>query len=126
MNLNKVAVASSDLEKTLGFYKILGFEFPEIMEADRHIESKYAGAGAALMIDTVDLIEEISGEKPVPGTGSAFAIHYAESKEVDAIVKSLKEAGFTIVKEPWEAFWGQYYAIVADPDGYKVDLYVNL
>ena len=35
----------------------------------------------------------------------------------------IRDAGFTVVKEPWDAFWGQRYAIVADPDGYMVDLF---
>lgn len=125
MNLNKVAVASSDLAKTIKFYKILGFQFPELMPADRHIESE-KGAGATLMIDTMDLIEEISGERPVAGSHSSFAILYSNKQEIDDIVAKLTLEGFDITKEPWEAFWGQYYAIVSDPDGYKVDLYVNL
>jgi uncharacterized glyoxalase superfamily protein PhnB len=29
-------------------------------------------------------------------------------------------------KEPWDAFWGQRYAVVADPDGNHVDLYAPL
>jgi len=28
-----------------------------------------------------------------------------------------------VVKEPWDAFWGQHYAIVADPEGYRCDLF---
>ena len=33
------------------------------------------------------------------------------------------DAGFAVVKEPWDAFWGQRYAIVSDPDGYTIDLF---
>ena len=29
-------------------------------------------------------------------------------------------------KEPWDAFWGQRYAIVHDPDGNAVDLFSPL
>jgi catechol 2,3-dioxygenase-like lactoylglutathione lyase family enzyme len=29
-------------------------------------------------------------------------------------------------KEPWDAFWGQRYAVVADPDGNHVDLFAPL
>ena len=38
----------------------------------------------------------------------------------------LLEAGGTSHKEPWDAFWGQRYAQVADPDGTIVDLYAPL
>ena len=25
--------------------------------------------------------------------------------------------------KPWDAFWGQRYAVLHDPDGHQVDLY---
>ena len=28
--------------------------------------------------------------------------------------------------DPWDAFWGQRYAQLRDPDGVRVDLYVTL
>jgi uncharacterized glyoxalase superfamily protein PhnB len=35
-------------------------------------------------------------------------------------------AGFHGEKEPWDAFWGQRYAQLHDPDGVPVDLYASL
>ena len=35
-------------------------------------------------------------------------------------------AGFHGEKEPWDAFWGQRYAQVRDPDGVPVDLFAAL
>jgi uncharacterized glyoxalase superfamily protein PhnB len=35
-------------------------------------------------------------------------------------------AGFEGEKEPWDAFWGQRYAVLADPDGVLVNLYAAL
>jgi uncharacterized glyoxalase superfamily protein PhnB len=29
-------------------------------------------------------------------------------------------------KEPWDAFWGQRYASVKDPDGNQIDLFAPL
>jgi uncharacterized glyoxalase superfamily protein PhnB len=31
--------------------------------------------------------------------------------------------GFTGFKPPWDAFWGQRYAILEDPDGNHVSLF---
>ena len=45
--------------------------------------------------------------------------------EVDRVAATVAQAGFTLVKDPWDAFWGQRYAIVADPDGYQVDLFAE-
>ena len=35
-------------------------------------------------------------------------------------------AGFEGHLEPWDAFWGQRYATLRDPDGIGVDLYAAL
>jgi len=35
------------------------------------------------------------------------------------------EAGYTGYKAPWDAFWGQRYAIIIDPDGNHVDLFAD-
>ena len=46
--------------------------------------------------------------------------------EVDARYTQIIEAGFKSEKEPWDAFWGQRYASVLDPDGNCVDLFAPL
>lgn len=35
-------------------------------------------------------------------------------------------AGYRGHKEPWDAFWGQRYAIVNDPDGNHISLFAPL
>jgi uncharacterized glyoxalase superfamily protein PhnB len=35
-------------------------------------------------------------------------------------------AGQTVVHPPFDAPWGQRYTTVADPDGYRVDVYAPL
>jgi uncharacterized glyoxalase superfamily protein PhnB len=125
MKLNAVGVSSKNIPKAIEFYTILGLKFPELKSDEDHIESITEAGGTKLMIDTVNMITSILGEEPKPSNHSTFAIQYDTPEEIDAIVKQLEEAGFTIVKQPWDAFWGQHYAIVADPEGYMVDLYVN-
>jgi len=126
MKLNAVAVASKNLNRTIKYYSILGFEFPGLAKGEKHIESVEVSRSIKLMIDSFDMLKEILGENPKPGNHSNFAILYDDPDEIDKIVKNLSQNGFTIVKKPWDAFWGQRYAIVADPDGYKVDLYAYL
>jgi uncharacterized glyoxalase superfamily protein PhnB len=46
--------------------------------------------------------------------------------EVDAKFRELVDAGYHGHKEPWDAFWGQRYAEVLDPDGNVVDLFAPL
>ena len=126
MKIDAVAVSSSNLEKTIEFYTLIGFEFGEVHEDDQHIDPKTPEGSARLMIDTKELMTELGGEEPRPSNHSPFAIRYDSPQEVNIVAEKLMKAGFTIVNEPWDAFWGQRYAVVQDPDGYKVDLYAQL
>jgi catechol 2,3-dioxygenase-like lactoylglutathione lyase family enzyme len=126
MKINAVGVSSSDLKKTAAFYELLGFQFGKIKDGEDHIEPTVEPGGTRLMIDSNKLLAEIIGEKPKPGNHSAFAILYDSQAEVDAAAERVRAAGHTIVAEPWDAFWGQRYAIVQDPDGYRVDLFAAL
>lgn len=126
MKIDAVGVASSDLKKTVVFYETLGFEFPEYDEDSDHLEPVAPDGSARLMIDSVKLMSELIGEAPRHGNHSAFAILYDSSSEVDEVAARVQAAGFNVVTEPWDAFWGQRYCVVQDPDGYKVDLFATL
>ena len=118
-----VSVTSGDLARSAAFYRLLGFTFPEFAPDAKHLEPVTAEGEVRLMIDDRGLIESILGAAPKPPNHSSFALKCATPGEVDAAVAGVREAGFTVVKEPWDAFWGQRYAIVADPDGYLVDVF---
>jgi len=126
MKIAAFAVASSDIPKTIAFYSLLGFEFPEYTDGDQHIEPISKPGEPRLMIDSKELIKRIIGADPVPGNHSSFAIEYDSPDQVNTTVKALHENRHTVVTEPWSAFWGQRYAIVADPDGYRMDLFATL
>jgi predicted lactoylglutathione lyase len=126
MKLNAVGVTTSDLSKTVQFYKLLGFQFPEFKADEQHLESITSEGSARLMIDSKDVFKDIFGEDPKPGNHSSFAIQYDTTQEVNEVADKVKKAGFQVAKEPWDAFWGQRYAVVEDPDGFKIDLYAQL
>lgn len=125
MKINAVAVTSKNFEITKQFYSLLGFVFSDTAEED-HVEPSTPDGSARLMIDSTELSQKLLGEGPKPGNHSGFAIEYDAPEEIDSIVEKVASAGFAVVKEPWDAFWGQRYAVVEDPDGYKVDLYAYL
>jgi catechol 2,3-dioxygenase-like lactoylglutathione lyase family enzyme len=126
MKLDAVAVSSRNLRETTSFYSLLGFRFPEFDDAEKHVEAITAEGGVRLMIDDKDLIESILGEAPVPANHSMFAILCDSPAEMDLVVEKIRAAGHPVIKEPWDAFWGQRYAVVADPDGYRIDLFASL
>jgi uncharacterized glyoxalase superfamily protein PhnB len=45
---------------------------------------------------------------------------------VDSTYVELTGAGYAGYLAPWDAFWGQRYATVLDPDGNAVDLFAPL
>ena len=45
---------------------------------------------------------------------------------MDELYEQATAAGFDGEKEPWDAFWGQRYAQLRDPDGVPVDLFAAL
>jgi len=60
------------------------------------------------------------------GNQVGIAFECASPAEVDEIYTRVTEAGFQSAKEPWDAFWGQRYAILEDPSGVDVSLYAPL
>lgn len=123
MKLNAVGVSSTDVAKTVMFYNLLGFEFGDLGDM-QHVEA--VNGGTRLMIDDHKIVASIIGEEPKPANHSTFAIEYNSPSDVNEIVKRVKDNSGTVFKQPWDAFWGQRYAIVEDPDGYRVDLYAPL
>lgn len=126
MKLNAVAVATSDMKRTIAFYNLLGFDFSQVKADEEHVEPLTPDGSARLMIDSIAMLSDILGHAPVPGNHSSFAIQFDSPIEIDEVCRKVSEAGFVVVKEPWDAFWGQHYAIVQDPDGYLIDLYANM
>jgi uncharacterized glyoxalase superfamily protein PhnB len=54
----------------------------------------------------------------------SLAFLCSSPEEVDATYERLATLGHGY-KEPWDAFWGQRYAIVKDPDGNHIDLFAS-
>src|SRR5688572_12249522 len=117
MKLNAVGVSSSNFKESIRFYSILGFNFPEIKDDEQHVEALETSP-IRFMLDSKELVESLIGEAPRPGNHSAFAIEYNTPEELNQIVEKLRIQKYIIKKEPWDAFWGQRYAVVQDPDGY--------
>ena len=64
-------------------------------------------------------------DRPV-AAGLALAFECGSPEEVDELYARVVAAGFDGEKEPWDAFWGQHYAQLSDPDGVPVDLFAAL
>ena len=78
--------------------------------------------------DTADLIKSIDPEWTPPNGGHrvALAFQCGSPADVDAAYAELVAAGSHGHKEPWDAFWGQRYSMISDPDGNSVELFAPL
>ena len=126
MKLDAVTVTCTNFTQTVRFYELLGITFPPIAADEKHLEAITPEGEVRLMIDDAGLMETITGKKPLPPAHSSLAIKCQSSEAVDAAIAAITQAGFSVVKQQWDAFWGQRYAIVADPDGYMTDVFAWL
>jgi uncharacterized glyoxalase superfamily protein PhnB len=125
MTIYAVAVSAHDLGRARVLYELLGFRFPDTASDDPHLEA-VDDSGVRLMIDDASFMTDLYGEPPRPGTIAGFAMRASAPDQVDRTVAGIVAAGHTVVKQPYDAPWGQRYATVADPDGYRVDVFCPL
>ena len=121
-----VGVIVADMGRALAFYRRLGLAIPPDADDQPHVEHALPG-GLRLAFDTHDTIRSFDPSFTVPtagGIGLAFACD--SPSDVDATYSDLVGAGYAGHLPPWDAFWGQRYASLRDPDGNGVDLFAAL
>jgi catechol 2,3-dioxygenase-like lactoylglutathione lyase family enzyme len=125
--MDAVGVVVSDMAKSLAFYRALGLPVPDDAEDQPHVEVPLPG-GLRLLLDTEETIHSFHPNwRPAAGSsrvGLAFAL--PDAAAVDAAYAELTAAGHHGELAPFDAFWGQRYAVVHDPDGIGVDLFAPL
>ena len=122
VTLDVVGIAVRDMAASLQFYRLLGLPAPDGAEAEVHVEIDLGGCRLAW--DTVELLRGVyDGWDEPSGHRVELAFRCASRDEVDAIYGRMTGAGYHGHKVPWDAFWGQRYAIIEDPDGNLLSLY---
>ena len=123
--LNAIGIVASDMARSIRFYQVVGFDVPDTPD-EGHVDTSLPN-GMRLMLDTEDVIRSFRPEwTRETGNQVALALECESPAEVDEIYARVIAAGFHGEKEPWDAFWGQRYAQLQDPDGVPVDLYAAL
>jgi catechol 2,3-dioxygenase-like lactoylglutathione lyase family enzyme len=122
--LDVMGLVVDDMARSLAFYRELGLEIPADQDSAPHVEVKLPG-GLRLAFDTVETIHSFNPEWTPPGGDNRLGLAFlCESPaDVDVVFERLNSKGYHGTKEPWDAFWGQRYALVADPDGIEVSLF---
>lgn len=123
--LEAIGLVVDDLAESLRFYRALGIDISD--QDGGHVETTLP-SGLRLMWDTREIVTSFDPDWTPPSGGHRAALGFAcdDPAEVDAVYARMTGAGFTGHLAPWDAFWGQRYATLHDPDGNPVDLYASL
>ena len=128
-HLAAIGIIVEDLERAGAFYRRLGVEFPDPIDPDGHGHAEATGPGGLrIMLDTRSNIEadDPNWKRPAGGHALGLAFECSSPSDVNDTFSQLLAAGATPYREPWDAFWGQRYAQVKDPDGNVIDLFAPL
>ncbi|AHI00872.1 VOC family protein [Kutzneria viridogrisea] len=119
-----IGLVVADMAKSLAFYRALGLDIPAGADSEPHVEVTLPG-GLRLMWDSVQTVHSFnpSWQAPVGSSRAALAFDCGSPQGVDEAFANLVGAGYEGGKQPWDAFWGQRYATLHDPDGNEVDLF---
>jgi len=126
MKLDFIGITVADMAEAVRFYRLLGWDIADPAPGEDHHEV-VTPSGIRVGFDAVELMKQLNPQW-TPPTGHRMGLGFlCESpQDVDAQYRRITEAGFEGAREPWDAFWGQRYAQVKDPDGNLVDLFAAL
>jgi uncharacterized glyoxalase superfamily protein PhnB len=120
-----IGLTVADIGRSLAFYRELGLAAPTEWEGP-YVETTLEG-GVRLSWNDLEMVKAHSpGWVPAAGQRVGLAFLCDSMADVDVRYGRLTAAGYKGVGEPWNAFWGQRYAMVEDPDGNVVDLFCPL
>ena len=125
--LDLIGLVVEDMARSLAFYRHLGLDIPADADAERHVETVLPG-GLRLAWDTVEVVRSFDPAWTAPRGSHRISLAFLldSAAEVDRTYDALVSLGYEGHRPPWDAFWGQRYAVVHDPDGNGVDLFAPL
>ena len=123
--LNAIGIAVSDMAASIRFYRLLGLEVRETSD-EGHVDA-FLTNGVRFMLDSEEIIRSFLPDwSRQNGNQVTLALECSSPAEVDEIYARVTAAGFEGEREPWDAYWGQRYALLGDLDGVRVNLYAGL
>ena len=121
-----IEIVVADMAAALAFYRVLGLDIPASADAEQHVEVDLGGVRLLFDLPSTVTSFDPTWTPPSGGHRVALAFDCGTPDGVDAVWEAVTAAGYTGHLRPWDAFWGQRYAVLHDPDGSTVDLYANV
>ena len=124
MKLDMVGIIVNDMTQALSFYQTLGFNVLGEASPDY---TELQNNGVRICLNSLQMITGVYGFAPSQqGDKIELAFLCETAAEVDNTVKKMSQAGYIVFKEPWNAPWGQRYAIIKDVDANLISLFAPL
>lgn len=125
--MDLIGIVVADMATSLAFYRQLGLALPADADTQPHAEVTLPG-GTRLAWDTIETIRSFDASYQAPSGNSSISLAFRldNAADVDDTYERLVAAGYHGHKAPWDAPWGQRYALIHDPDGNTVDLFAPL
>jgi uncharacterized glyoxalase superfamily protein PhnB len=125
--LHTISITVHNLKQSLSFYRTLGLAIPEGQENEHHVEyTTENGFSIGFIPESTMLQTDPTWTAPNGNNRIGLQFACTSPSEVDEVYQKLMAAGYRSFKEPWDAFWGQRFAQVLDPDGNNVGLFADL
>ena len=117
-----IGIVVEDIARSLAFYRLLGLAVEMPKGDEPYVETKVNGY--RISWNALEMVKKLEPgwTKPV-GHRMELAFLCDSPAEVDATYARLEKAGYAGHKAPWDAFWGQRYAVAIDPDGNHVSIF---
>ncbi len=111
LSLNLLVIRSSDSEKAVAFYSCLGLEFAHHRHGNgpEHFAAELPGG-------VFEIYALAPGAPPTTGTRLGFAV-----RSIDQAIADIGNYSVSVISPPKESEWGRR-AVIADPDGHRVEL----
>jgi catechol 2,3-dioxygenase-like lactoylglutathione lyase family enzyme len=125
--LDAVGFVVKDIAASLAFYRLLGVDIADDADKAPHVEAKLP-SGLRILWDTEETVRSFDPDHESPASGFRMGLAFLcdSPADVDATYEQVVAAGYEGHKAPWDAVWGQRYAMLLDPDGNGVDLFSPL
>jgi catechol 2,3-dioxygenase-like lactoylglutathione lyase family enzyme len=120
---DQINIVVRDMPAMLEFYGILGLDIADFDPGwEQHHRKATTGDGFDIDFDSQGFAQQWNCGWPEGTTGAVIGFRVVGRDTVDVLFQRLTSAGYTGQQEPYDAFWGARYAIVADPDGNSVGI----
>lgn len=123
--LNLITLGVKDFTKAVGFYeKGLGWKKSSASQDDLAL---FPLGGIVLALYPRERLAEDAASKDTPGNFPGITLSYnaKNEKEVDSVLKEVKQLGAVIVKPAQKVFWGGYSGYFKDLDGHLIEVAYN-